>query len=246
MNRIKLSPLAANPAVETVAEPRVLPSRPVKGPIREELSLFVPLHYERNYAYPLVVWLHPDGQSASQVQQVMIDLSMRNYVAVAPQSPNGSPRTGFFWDQDWETIESAHQSVTEAIDLAATRCNIHSKRIFLAGMGSGGSMAFRLAFHRPDLFAGVMSINGPLPTDHAPLRDWGRCRQMPVYWTHGRNCSDFDQEQLCRQLKLLHIAGFSVTLRQYTTDSACPQMMSDMNRWIMEMIHSAVLDPQER
>jgi phospholipase/carboxylesterase len=177
------------------------------------------------------------------VQDVMLDLSMRNYVAIAPQSLHGNNKAGYFWDQNWDSIEHAHKTVLEAIDYAQARCNIHSNRIYIAGMGSGGTMAFRIGFSQPELFAGIMSIHGPLPTGLSPLRDWTRCRKLPIYWTHARSSEEFDQDQLCRQLKLLHIAGFTVNLRQYTqTDSSCPQMMCDMNRWIMEMISTSVLD----
>ena len=44
--------------------------------------LFTPLHYERNYAYPLIVWLHGPGDDERQVTRVMPLVSMRNYVGV--------------------------------------------------------------------------------------------------------------------------------------------------------------------
>lgn len=243
MNRIKLSPLATHSPVETLtATPKIAshsPS-PLKS-IRDEFSLFVPLQYEKKYAYPLIVWLHADGQSASQVQDVMLELSIRNYVAVAPQSPHGDSRKGYFWDQDWDTIEYAQQAVSSAIDMAALRCNINFDRIFIAGLGSGGTMAFRLGLSQPQRFAGIMSIDGPLPTEQSPLRDWSRCRNLPVYWTQGRTSTQFNQNLLCDQLRLLHIAGFNVNLRQYPEIKAtCPQMMADLNRWIMEKIQTAV------
>jgi phospholipase/carboxylesterase len=243
MNRIKLSPLATHSPAETITEtPKPNSHSPnLFKSASEEHSLFVPLHYEKKYAYPLIIWLHSDGQSANQIQDVMLGISMRNYVAVAPQSLHGNSRNGYFWDQDWDTIEHAQHAVDAAIDLASQRCNINHDRIFIAGMGSGGTMAFRLGFSRPHRFAGVMSIHGPLPTDQSPLRDWSRCRSVPIYWTHGRTSTDFDQDLLCRQLRLLHIAGFNVSLRQYPdSQSTCPQMMADMNRWIMEMIATAV------
>lgn len=243
MNRIKLSPLASHAPVDTLDQARStsFDTSSLFKSAKEEFSLFVPLHYEKNYAYPLVIWLHSDGKSANQVQDVMLDLSMRNYVAIAPQSPHGDAKRGFFWDQDWDTVEQAESAVLSAIDIASRRCNINPNRIFIAGMGSGGTMAFRLGLARPDRFAGILSIHGPLPSDQSPLRDWSRCRNLPVYWTHGRETNGFDQELLCRQLRLLHIAGFNVNLRQYAqVESTFGQMMSDMNRWIMEMISTTI------
>ena len=249
MNRIKISPLAtdtlceANPSANSPAQ-NALERKFGAATTADEFSLFVPMHYEKNYAYPLIVWLHSNEQNAAQIQKVMLDMSMRNYVGIAPQSAIGSSQAGYFWNQDLETIEMAHDSVLAAIDRASMRCNIASHRVFLAGSGAGGTMAFRLAFERPEIFAGVMSINGPLPAEQAPLRDWSRCRELPVFWAHGRGTEDFEQEQLCQQLTLLHVAGFSVTLRQYPRpDLLCQKTMSDMNHWLMEMISSAIVDP---
>jgi phospholipase/carboxylesterase len=248
MNRIKLSPLATDTLSETSLESDSIAHHcldKIAGAALGNFSLFVPMHYEKNYAYPLIVWLHSDGKSAEQVQDVMLKMSMRNYVGVAPQSANGNPEIGYYWDQDFDSIESAHSSVVNAIDQALLRFNVASHRIFLAGMGAGGTMAFRLAFERPDMFAGVMSINGPLPLEQAPLRDWFECRQMPVFWAHGRDSSEFSQETLCEQLRLLHIAGFSVTLRQYPIDNLlCSKTMADMNQWVMETIETAIVDQQ--
>ena len=207
----------------------------------DDFSLFVPMHYEKNYAYPLIVWLHSSGDCCDQIQKVMLEMSMRNYIGVAPTSPSAGLDSEPPWAQNYEAIESAHDAVNAAIDLATMRFKVASHRVFLAGLGTGGTMAFRLAFERPDLFAGVMSINGPLPSRHAPLRDWSNCRRLPVFWAHGRNSTDFGQEQLCQQLKLLHIAGFSVTLRQYPhEDLLCCKTMSDANNWLMEMIETAI------
>ena len=48
--------------------------------------LFVPLHYEPNYAYPLIVWLHGAQDDERQLKRVMPFISLRNYVAVAPRA----------------------------------------------------------------------------------------------------------------------------------------------------------------
>lgn len=246
MNRIKISPLVSasidDSNLETASPPLECLDKS-RGDSLDNFSLFVPLHYEKNYAYPLVVWLHSDGESANQVQKIMLEMSMRNYVAVAPQSAQGRDEIGYFWEQDFDTIEMAHRSVAHAMDQAFLRYNIASHRVFVAGMGAGGSMAFRLAFDRPDLFAGVMSINGPVPAEHAPLSDWSRCRQVPVFWAHHRNSVEFEQDELCHQLKLLHIAGFSVTLRQYPNEQLLStKAMADMNQWVMETIDTSISD----
>ena len=51
-------------------------------------TLFAPLHYEPNYAYPLVIWLHGPGDDERQLLRVMPLVSMRNYVSVGPRAPH--------------------------------------------------------------------------------------------------------------------------------------------------------------
>ncbi len=248
MNRIKISPLAT---ASSTTSTQLATENPLKHFDKlanhgsDEFSLFVPMHYEKNYAYPLIVWLHADGEKSDQVNQVVPQVSIRNYVGIAPQGPVGNFEAGYFWEQEPDTIDMAHDSIMAAVDHASMRFNIASHRIFIAGQGAGGTMAFRIALERPEIFAGVISIDGPMPSDEKPLGLWSRCREIPVFWAHNRKSKDFCQKQLCEQLRLLHIAGFGVTLRQYPSDSCFgTKTLSDMNKWIMEMIDSAVHDNQ--
>lgn len=210
-------------------------------PDSTDSSLFLPLHYEKNYEYPLVVWLHNNGDESSQVLRVMPQLSLRNYVAVSPQAALGNSHCGFYWEQDPASIDYATDAVLESIDHARLRTNINSRRIFIAGFGAAGTMAFRVALTHPDLFAGVASLNGPLPEGSAPLGRWGSSRNLEVFWSHCRKSQEFSQSQLCEQLKLLHVAGFSVTLRQYPgSDELSSSSLSDLNSWIMKMFSSTI------
>ena len=249
MNRIKISPLVSDtlsvPGHSSLATADEVSSPEIARTRAGNFSIFVPMHYEKNYAYPLIVWLHDQSQSSEQLQQVMLHMSLRNFTGIAPQSPVVSPSSRA-WEQDFETIDAAYDAVLDCIDEASLRFKIASQRIFLAGMGRGGTMAFRLAFESPERFAGVLSINGPIP-DQTPLRDWSRCREMPVFWAHSRESEDFLQDDLCQQLKLLHVAGFCVTLRQYPqSDLLCPTTMSDMNHWVMETISTSISDRQTK
>ena len=155
MNRIKISPLASaslNKATSQVGEKLAsLASENLAGlpDAAADCSLFVPLHYAKTYQYPLVVWLHSDGSTSEQIQNVMPGLSLRNYAAVAPQSVVGDSVRGFYWEQTRSCIEAAHASVTSAIDRAMMRFNIAPDKIFIGGFGAAGTMAYRIAFEKP-------------------------------------------------------------------------------------------------
>jgi hypothetical protein len=50
-------------------------------------ALFAPLHYEPNYAYPLIVWLHGAGGSEHELAERMPHVSPRNYLGLALRGP---------------------------------------------------------------------------------------------------------------------------------------------------------------
>jgi phospholipase/carboxylesterase len=205
-------------------------------------SLFVPQHYEPGYAYPLVVWLHGGGGDERQLQRIMLLMSMRNYVAIAPRGPimpnaDNSQRECFGWLQSDDQIQLAEQRVFDAIEIASDKYNIAPKRIFLLGFSSGGTMAMRLAMSQPTRFAGVASICGAFPTGGKPFGNLIAARRLGIFLATGRASKEYPAERVCDDLRLLHTAGLSITLRQYPCGhELMPQMLTDVDRWIIDEI----------
>jgi phospholipase/carboxylesterase len=210
-------------------------------------SLFAPLHYTPGYSYPLIVWLHGPGSDERHLVRVMPMVSMQNYLAVAPRgtliSVAGSPpmleEEHFGWQQAEEQVQQAEQRIFDSIDIVAWKFHVHQRRIFLAGFDCGGTMAFRVAMNHPDRFAGVLSLGGEFPRGRAPLAKLTEARRLPVFLAAGRHSASYTPTAVCEDLRLLHAAGLSITLRQYPCgQELTPQMLGDMNRWIMEQINS--------
>lgn len=201
-------------------------------------ALFAPLHYESKYAYPLVVWLHGAADNERQLKRIMPLVSMRNYVAIAPRGTRSETGKGrFCWEQTEEHISLAEQRVFDCIALAQEKFNIHPSRIFLAGLGGGGTMAFRVALNHPDRFAGVLSLSGPFPHNLHPLWRLNEARRLPLFVASGCESEAYPLSQVCQDLRLFHSAGLSVSVRQYPcSDELTTVMLSDMDRWMMELI----------
>src|SRR4051812_48611222 len=88
--------------------------------------LFAPLHYEANYGYPLLVWLHGGGDSERQLRRIMPHISLRNYVAVAPRGTLNVPHAsghgeGYRWVQSAEHVSAADERIQAAIGAAQER-----------------------------------------------------------------------------------------------------------------------------
>jgi len=227
---------AGEPAPEVHVESGLFAS--VRG--EHPSALFAPLHYEPNYAYPLLVWLHGNGDDENQLKRIMPLVSLRNYVGVALRGTARAgveKRSGYTWPQTRADVALAEQHVFETIELAYGRFNIAPHRIFIAGFDSGGTMAFRLAMSHPHRFGGVLSLCGEFPADRTPLMRLADARRVPVFLACGRDSGVYPTENVCENLKLFHTAGLSIALRQYPCgQQIMPLMLADMDRWIMEQV----------
>ncbi len=210
-------------------------------------AIFAPLHYESKYAYPLIVWLHGPGDCERQLLRMMPIVSMRNYVAVAPRGmltpgSGSAERDCYQWQQTAEHTEQAEQRIFGCLEAVRQKFHIAAHRVFLAGFDCGGTMAFRVALNHPNRFAGVLSFCGQFPASQIPFgqNPFGRlaaARHLPVLLAGGRDSSVYPPETACSDLRLFHTAGMSITLRQYPCcQELAPQMLRDMDRWIIEQI----------
>ena len=241
MNRIQ------NPATSAEKAPAASKFRVESGlfvthPTRDcSHSLFGPKHYESGYAYPLIVWIHAPDSSEQQLVRIMPSISLRNYVAVAPRGFALDEKSGsqqqYGWPQTPEEIQEAEARVYQSIEIAKEKFHVAEDRVFLAGFGAGGTMAFRVAMNDPGRFAGVLSLCGAFPSGHTPFGRLTLARQLPVYLAVGRDSTDYPPAEACENLRLFHAAGLSIVLRQYPCgQELTEQMLRDVDRWVMEQI----------
>lgn len=221
-----------------------------------------PIHYEPNFAYPLIVWLHDSEKTETEILETIPKISARNYVAVAPRgiscykkrlvrsSVNGNPvqekcwiEPCFSWQDTEDGVIEAENLVFDSIAEAYAKYNVNMRRIFLVGRGVGGTMALQVAMRNPHEFAGVVCIDGALPaTDSIPLRNWSALRDLPVLVTSGKPNSTIAPSLNKNLLRLYHTAGLTVLVRQYNEENSTEEalnarmkaVLTDVNRWIME------------
>jgi len=210
------------------------PERPVPETAH---SCFAPMHYESGYAYPLIIWLHGSASNEEELRQVMPLVSTRNYVAIAPRGTRqtSGAKNAFSWSDSSDDIAAAHQRVEQCIALAKAQFNIHPDRIFIAGHSRGGTMAYRLGLQFPELFAGAISLGGNVPRGSHLLKNINRARTMPLLLSVSPTAEKYPTEQVMDDLKFLHYAGLSLSLRLYPAeDELTTVMFSDFDQWVME------------
>ena len=213
--------------------------------------LFTPMHYEPKYAYPLLVWLHGTGEDERQVMRIMPVVSMRNYVAVAPRGlpieqaacPQTfdlsvsailhRPKEQYDWALSSDDLTTIEQRVFDCIAIAQERCSIAPHRIFVAGFGSGGTAALRLATLYPEHFSGAASFGGEIPPGNRIFPSWQMTQPLSVLLGVDESAPD----HTCRMMELFYTAGVTADVREYPdTKSLTPAMLQDLNRWMMQTI----------
>jgi phospholipase/carboxylesterase len=207
--------------------------------IQHQVCLFGPERYEPRYEYPLFVWLHSCHSSERELEGVMPALSLQNYVGCAPRGPLSSDRgrNRFGWGRTSNATAVAEEIIFESVENAKRHFAINPKRVFLAGFGSGASMALRVGLRYPDSFSGVVAVCGEFPKEQCVLANLPQARSLPLLWMYGEHSQKCGIRQVCDSLPILHTAGLSVDIRQYPCgDDLLSNMLSDANGWMMQLV----------
>lgn len=150
-----------------------------------------------------------------------------------PPGRKGRPR--YSWGGDHCSDTLIEDYVFQAVEQTRRNYHVHSERIYLAGVCEGATLAYRLGLSYPERFAGVISLNGLMPRGTGPLFRWPQMRELRVFMGHGiaNACTPLSEAR--RDFRLLYTAGVSIRLHTYlTTHRLHPDMLRDVNRWIIE------------
>lgn len=191
----------------------------------EASTIFVPEHYEENYAYPLIVWIHGDTNPEHDLDRIMPLISERNYFGMSLEAPAlGSELEEVLCRRFRDLRRDFH---------------IHSERIFLAGFGEGGTRALELGLAHPEWFAGIACLSGKLPDTRHLLRRFRDLKGKRVLLAVANGSAQVTLAETLQAGNLLRSAGMKVCTRQHDSDSRiASSMLSDIDRWIMREIYA--------
>lgn len=206
-------------------------------------TVFVPMHYEANYEYPLVVWLHSDGYNENQVCHVLPHVSTRNYLAAGVRATQATDAAGhrFRWHQSERGLAAAERGVWAAIASVREEYSVHSDRVVIAGYQSGGAMALRIAMRHPDFFSAAISLGGSLGSLASLQIDAERVRRrrLPMLWQWSLESDSYSEPSLVDEIKSAMDLQARLEIRQYRNDDEMnTAVLSDLNQWIMNHVVS--------
>lgn len=171
-----------------------------------EYCVTLPPEYHPLRSYPTILALH-DGKGPDEaIACWSAEAARRGYIVVAPEYLPAD-------DTEYRYTESEHASIELALRDARRRYAIDSDRVFLAGTLVGGNAAWDFGLAHPDLFAGIVTING-MPFKYA-YRYMTNARLAPMYVTLGDLVPAGTELVYGQLLKPLILKALDVTYAEY-------------------------------
>lgn len=204
---------------------------PVAEPVAEAAAgldeVFIPDHYESNYAYPLLVWLQTTTWPPGGFERIMRMVSERNYFGVALPVVDA---------------DRMEEQLQETVARLRRRYHLHTERVFLVGIGEAGTRALSTGLGRPDWFGGVAAISSPWPTESRLLARYDELRGKRVLLGVDDRDDDALVEGVERAQKLLWTAGMHVTTLSCSNGGkTCPGLFRELDRWFMQSVEQPEL-----
>jgi polyhydroxybutyrate depolymerase len=135
--------------------------------------LYLPSHYQRRKAIPLVVFLHGGGGSAKQADNTYHWREKAETEGFALLYPEGVPNGGLLGIRTWNAGSCCQYALKHNIDdlafiaalldeLTINYPQLNSQRVYVTGMSNGAMMAYRLACEIPHRIAAIASVAGTM------------------------------------------------------------------------------------
>ncbi len=205
-------------------------------------QLYLPEKYEHNYAYPLMIWLHGEGNTENDLLSVMPQITDQNFLGLSfrGNKPSQNSKRGRTWDfSAWE-MDRFEERLYDTVCELRKEYHIHSERIYLAGFDSGAKVALNLIQNRPDWFGGALLFGGRLFNKPNQVLE-------SVKGTQGKRIllgigSDDHPEVMADHaaaVPFLKGSGMEVSTRIYEAGHEMTrEMYRDINFWIMDAVCS--------
>ena len=195
---------------------------------RRPAAVAVPDGYEPGYAYPLVVWLHDVGASEHTVHATLRGVSERNYLGLAVRGAacGGAGGSGFGWPD--RAVADLAARLPGLVAAVGSEWNVHTERVYLAGLGAGADAAADLLAARPDWFAGAALVAGGTLPPAGPV-DGLEGKRVLLCGGSGRR----DAPAALAAAAGWRTAGAAAEVRLTDDAPDAPATLRALDRWLM-------------
>ena len=132
---------------------------------QREYLVYVPRGHARLGSTPLLVLLHGCRQKPEEIAAATRITALADELGCLVLLPRQNPRANAWGCWNWfdlATVKGWGETAIVAAQIEAVRgkYRIDAKRVFVAGISSGGGLASALGLRRPDLVAGALIHSG--------------------------------------------------------------------------------------
>ncbi|MBI4456169.1 MAG: prolyl oligopeptidase family serine peptidase [Acidobacteria bacterium] len=179
--------------------------------------LFVPMHYDKQSKYPLVLWLHGSGgRGTDNRKQISQGNRIGTHVWIKPENQARYPCFVLAPQSDewvrldsWEATDELRLTV-EIVDSIQREFAIDSRRLYVAGQSMGGYGTWALIAQYPRVFAAAVPIAGGGDTRKASL-----IAHMPIWAFHGEKDPTVKVEESRNMIEAIRKAGGNPGYTEY-------------------------------
>ena len=210
----------------------------------------IPDNYEPRYPYPLILWLPDSECDTDEALEHIGHLSPQNYVGLAVEDciiQDSLSGTAFphphsldsAVDQLRRLVEIENRIIT-AVRSFREMINVHTERIFIAGLGKGALTAMLVAIHQPEWFGGCISFCGQYPAAASlfPPRPETRGKRFWLSSPGGRANVAAASATRNAAGRLVSSGADVTTHIDDSSQHVSPGLLRDLDKWLMHGILS--------
>lgn len=144
-------------------------------------------------------------------------------------------------ENEEDAVDRIEEGLFSAIRQTRRTLHVHSERIFLVGIGEGAAVAYRMGLSYPERFAGVVAINGYIPSGFRPLAQLKACRDLRILVVHGEWNARVPVRVARRDVSSLRSGGLRVAFQSYPcAHKITTPMLSDVDTWLINNCTSSL------
>lgn len=215
------SPVLKAADAKDVFEPRVFTDDNGR---RLPYRLMIPLNYDKQQKYPLVLFLHGAGERGDDNAKQLIhgmndfakDENRTKYPAfvIAPQCPTGQKWADVDWGADTHALPvKPSESMQLTLDLLVAlqkEFSIDAKRLYVTGLSMGGYGTWDVISRYPGMFAAAVPICGGGDEKQA-----GLLSKLPIWVFHGDQDKAVKPERSRNMVEAIKKAGGKPLYTEY-------------------------------
>ena len=153
--------------MQSLTQGKLLSRKIIHNNTKREYLLYIPTSYSRKNKSPITLNFHGYGGTASEYVNYSDWRTLsdnHSFILIYPQGQE-LEKGGTHWNPDPISIDSKSSSddlgfIEKLINKISKKYSVDSSRIYATGYSNGAGMAYGLARHRSDLFAGIAPVSG--------------------------------------------------------------------------------------